>query len=436
MRGSAVKMPSTSVKISQASALSAAASATAVVSDPPRPRVVMLPWSSIPWKPATTAISLRLRLSNSFSPSMLRMRALEKAESVRMRTWWPRKLRALPFSSWMARARSPTETCSPVETTTSCSRWLGRREIWPVSPSSRFVSPAIALTTTTTSFPALRAASARRATLRIRSRSPTEVPPYFWTISAMSEPARERQRAAARKRRGAQPQLGAALAARGRGIPRPLDEVQRDAGRDQRSPRDVQRGGAGGAERIRHQPAGQQAQPGAADQPRPETAAAAPISARARHRRQRKRRLLLGRLRRSEVDPERPVGIARARGPVAELVVDFDVVLEDVPRRGREVPAPLVLLTLDGLHVDRFLVGAARPESEEDLREDLALVGDLREHRRLLSLVAPRDGRVRDHRGTGVVGAGSRPAAEENDRGSRGGDGPHDPYQSTSSGQW
>src|SRR6267378_4493128 len=346
----------------------------------------MLPWSSIPWKPATTAISLRLRLSNSFSPSMLRMRALEKAESVRMRTWWPRKLRALPFSSWMARARSPTETCSPVETTTSCSRWLGRREIWPVSPTS--------------------------------------------------EPARERHRAAARKRRGAQPQLGAALAARGRGIPRPLDEVQRDAGRDQRSPRDVQRGGAGGAERIRHQPAGQQAQPGAADQPRPETAAAAPISARARHRRQRKRRLLLGRLRRSEVDPERPVGIASARGPVAELVVDFDVVLEGVPRRGREVPAPLVLLTLDGLHVDRFLVGAARPESEEDLREDLALVGDLREYRRLPSLVAPRDGRVRDHRWTGVVGAGSRPAAEENDRGSRGGDGPHDPYQSTSSGQW
>src|SRR5216683_2920752 len=411
--GSAVKMPSTSVKISQASAFSAAASATAVVSDPPRPSVVMLPWSSMPWKPATTAISLRLRLSNSFSPSMLRMRA-----------WWPRKLRAFPFSSWMARARSPTETCSPVETTTSCSRWLGRREIWPVSPSSRFVSPAIALTTTTTSFPALRAASARRATLRIRSRSPTEVPPYFWTMSAMSEPARERERAAARKRRGAQPQLGAAIAARARGILRPLDEVERDARRDQRSSRHVQRGRAS-AERICHQPAGQEAQPGAADQPRPETAAAARAPARPRHRRQRERRLLLRRLRRSEIDAERPVGIARARGPVAELVVGLDVVLDDVPRRGREVPAPLALLTLHRLHVDRFLVAAPRAEAEEDLREDLALVGDLREHRRLPSLVAPRDGRVRDHRGTGVVGAGRRPAAEEKDRGSRGRDRPH-----------
>src|SRR5216683_2257471 len=351
----------------------------------------MLPWSSMPWKPATTAISLRLRLSYSFSPSMLRMRALEKAESVRMRTWWPRKLRAFPFSSWMARARSPTETCSPVETTTS--------------------------------FPALRAASARRATLRIRSRSPTEVPPYFWTMSAMSEPARERERAAARKRRGAQPQLGAAIAARARGILRPLDEVERDARRDQRSSRHVQRGRAG-AERIRHQPAGQEAQPGAADQPRPETAAAARAPARPRHRRQRQRRLLLRRLRRSEIDAERPVGIARARGPVAELVVGLDVVLDDVPRRGREVPAPLALLTLHRLHVDRFLVAAPRAEAEEDLREDLAVVGDLREHRRLPSLVAPRDGRVRDHRGTSVIGARRR-AAEEKERGSRGRDRPH-----------
>ena len=47
-RGSVVKTPSTSVYISQASAFSTAASATAVVSLPPRPRVVMFKSSSIP----------------------------------------------------------------------------------------------------------------------------------------------------------------------------------------------------------------------------------------------------------------------------------------------------------------------------------------------------------------------------------------------------
>jgi hypothetical protein len=36
--------------------LIAAAMATAVVSDPPRPRVVTLPSSSTPWKPAITAM--------------------------------------------------------------------------------------------------------------------------------------------------------------------------------------------------------------------------------------------------------------------------------------------------------------------------------------------------------------------------------------------
>ena len=113
------------------------------------------------------------------------IRAREKAESVRMRIWWPRKLRALPPRLWMARARSPTLTCSPLETTTSCSRSAGRGVISETRPSSRLVSPAMALTTTTTSSPRARAARHRRATLRMRSTDPTEVPPYFWTRSAM-----------------------------------------------------------------------------------------------------------------------------------------------------------------------------------------------------------------------------------------------------------
>src|SRR5882762_10040026 len=87
---------------------------------------------------------------------------------------------------------------------------------------------------------------------------------------------------------------------------------------------------------------------------RPPPPAAARPPTRPRHRRQRKSRLLLRRLQRSELDAEGPVGIARARGPVAELVVSLEVVLDDVPRRGWQVPAPLALLTLHRLHVDRL----------------------------------------------------------------------------------
>jgi len=46
----------------------------------------MFPCSSMPWKPATTAISFLRRLSRSLTSSMLRMRALANAESVRIRT--------------------------------------------------------------------------------------------------------------------------------------------------------------------------------------------------------------------------------------------------------------------------------------------------------------------------------------------------------------
>src|SRR5690242_4852599 len=272
----------------------------------------------MPWNPATTAISLRLRLSKSFSPSMERMRALENAESVRMRTWCPRKLRALPFSSWMARARRPTETCSPVDTTTSCSRWLGRLASWFVNLSSRFVSPAIALTTTTTSLPALRAASARRATLRMRSRSPTEVPPYFCTRSAMSEPARDRHGSSVRHRRGEDAQRGAPLRRRRGRLLRRLDEVQRDPGGDERRARDVERGGAR-AQRVCHDPSGQQAKTGSAHEPGPYATASARRRRRARYGRQRQRGLLLCRLRRTELDAEGALRIARAGGTVAEL---------------------------------------------------------------------------------------------------------------------
>jgi hypothetical protein len=49
----------------------AAATATALVSDPPRPSVVMFPASSVPWKPATTAMSPRSTVSKIFDPSIV-----------------------------------------------------------------------------------------------------------------------------------------------------------------------------------------------------------------------------------------------------------------------------------------------------------------------------------------------------------------------------
>src|ERR1700722_3210092 len=63
--------------MSQRSARMAAATATAEVSDPPRPSVVIrLVCGKIPWKPAMTATSLRSlkRVTNSL-PSMSRIRA-------------------------------------------------------------------------------------------------------------------------------------------------------------------------------------------------------------------------------------------------------------------------------------------------------------------------------------------------------------------------
>ena len=57
--------------------------------EPPRPSVVMLPCSSTPWKPATTAIWPFFTVEKIFEPSMVLMRALVNAPSVRILTWWP-----------------------------------------------------------------------------------------------------------------------------------------------------------------------------------------------------------------------------------------------------------------------------------------------------------------------------------------------------------
>ena len=74
--------------------------------------------------------------------------------------------------------------CSPVESSTSISRSVGSAS--PVTSLASLmrllVTPDIAETTATTWFPASLVARMRRATLRMRSGVPTDVPPYFWTI--------------------------------------------------------------------------------------------------------------------------------------------------------------------------------------------------------------------------------------------------------------
>ena len=107
---------------SRVSSGSAAASATAVVSEPPRPSVAMRFPGAIPWKPATTATSpLIMRPFNS-STSMPTMRAARCAESVRSGICQPCQDRALTPIDCSTSASRPDVTCSPEETTASYSR--------------------------------------------------------------------------------------------------------------------------------------------------------------------------------------------------------------------------------------------------------------------------------------------------------------------------
>src|SRR5207302_8209182 len=80
----------------------------------------------------------------------------------------------------------PIVTCSPVDTTTSYSRGSG--SLWTsfASAMSLLVSPLIAETTTTSWWPPALKAEILPATALIRSVVPTEVPPNFCTISAIS----------------------------------------------------------------------------------------------------------------------------------------------------------------------------------------------------------------------------------------------------------
>ena len=160
----------------------AAASATAVVSLPPRPSVVMSPLGEIPWNPQTTGTAPESRMRCSCLRSICEMRALRCAASVSMPACAPVRLTASQPSVCSAMAMSATEICSPVAINMSISRGLGAPEICSARPISWSVVWPMALTTTTTRLPALRASTMRAAQRMIRCGSATLVPPNFWTI--------------------------------------------------------------------------------------------------------------------------------------------------------------------------------------------------------------------------------------------------------------
>ena len=131
----------------------AAAIATAEVSEPPRPSVVMRPLSlCMPWKPAITATwpcSLKCLISSA--PFTSWMRAEACALSVRIGNCQPCQERALTPMPASTMAKSPAVTSSPVATTASYSRASCSGAACRHHSTSWLVTPAMAETTTATS---------------------------------------------------------------------------------------------------------------------------------------------------------------------------------------------------------------------------------------------------------------------------------------------
>ena len=171
--------------MSHRSAPTAAASATADVSDPPRPSVVTRLSGPMPWKPVSTGTWPIAMRATSPAPSIPSIRARPWAPSVRTATCQPVQDRASTPIVCNAMATSPAVTCSPVATTASYSRASCSADRPWHQATSWLVTPAMAETTTITSCPSSRSRFTRVATWRIRPGSATEVPPNFITIRAI-----------------------------------------------------------------------------------------------------------------------------------------------------------------------------------------------------------------------------------------------------------
>ena len=159
----------------------AAASATAVVSEPPRPSVVTSLAVETPWKPATSTICvLGVRLADAVGADVedARLRVhvsvtMPACEPVSEIALWPRSLIAIAHSAQHMR--------SPVESSMSISRGSGVGETSSAIATSSSVIEPRADSTATTWWPCSRARTIRRAARLRRSASATEVPPNFMT---------------------------------------------------------------------------------------------------------------------------------------------------------------------------------------------------------------------------------------------------------------
>ena len=167
----------------------AAATATAEVSEPPRPSVVMRPLSlCMPWKPAMTATSLRsLKRVISSAPLTSRMRAV----AVRV-GGVDRQLPALPRAGVDAhgferdRQQAGGDLLAGRNHGVVFARVMQHGGFAGTTSTSWLVVPAMAEMTTATSWPASTSRLTWRATLRMCSMSATEVPPNFITRRAIA----------------------------------------------------------------------------------------------------------------------------------------------------------------------------------------------------------------------------------------------------------
>ena len=111
--------------------------------------------------------------------------AREWEASVTIPTCAPvREIAGCP-NSWSAILIRAIVTCSPVDKSISISLRLGFWEISRAKFTKASVLLPIADTTTTTRLPRSTVACTLFATARIFSVVPTDVPPYFWTISTI-----------------------------------------------------------------------------------------------------------------------------------------------------------------------------------------------------------------------------------------------------------
>ena len=172
--------------MSHLSAFNAAARATAEVSEPPRPNVVISPSSVTPWNPATTIIFPSSRFFLNLSVLISIILALEWTFSVKIPICVALKLTALYPWAWIAIVRSAIDTHSPVDKSISISLAEGFGfKSFAIFTRWSVVCP-IADTTTTTSFPFSFSLMTVFATFLILSVSATDVPPNFWTITFLN----------------------------------------------------------------------------------------------------------------------------------------------------------------------------------------------------------------------------------------------------------